>query len=438
MAANTAAILAKLGIDSSKVPAELAEADKFFKQFAREAEKTAGSKAGGDSGSKFMKAFQNRFSGAGLFGTLSTALGLNLNSLAEKLAEAFQKAFGGGSKKAFEEADKLADAVAEKQKEAIESRLSTAQKIAKAEAEIAKAIAKQQEIGKSGATLTAEQLKEQAAAQLAQLENEKKLADLRKADGELSKKFSEELARYDREKLTKEQQVVAIRKEVNKLAIEAAKTGQTQGERDAKQLEILERQKAIDELSKEIADDKAKTEEKITKEKERQADLTDKIATGERKIRDAKADLGEKQAALGDRSRLTVSELAALPGEQRQAAVDAAREDQRRAEAFRFGSSLDDAGLSDEQKRLRAQARQVLDLEAEGEKARVSGNQSGAEEIFGRVGQLREALVATGAVKSTEGDRQKELVAQVKRQTEILEDLKKQVADARNAKLKNQ
>lgn len=433
--ATTSQILAKLGIDSSGVPAELAEADKFFKKFAREAEQTTGTKAGGASGGKFMKAFQAKFSGAGLFGMLSTALGLNIDKIADKVAEAFQQKFGGGTAKAFAEAEKLADEVAKRQAEANDERLSGAQKIERAEREIAKAIAKQNELSKTGNNLTADQMIELNRAQLAQLEAEKRLSELRKTDRQTAEEYAKKQAEYDRSKLSKQEQIASLEKEIFKTAVEMSATNQTAGERDKKRIEILEKQKEIDQITKDLADERLKAEEKVTKEKERQADLSEKIAKGERQIAEKRAELKEREGALKDRSRLTVAELAKLPGTERAIEVEAARSERRRREAFTFGA---DADLNEEQRTAKENARKVLDLEAEGEAARVRGDQAKAEEIFSQVGQLRESLVASGAVKSTEGDPQKELLKEVKVQTIGIQELVKQVEGFKTAKLKNQ
>lgn len=436
MAGSTTEILAKLGIDTAQVPKDLEKADAFFKKFSRSVEQEGG-KAGQSSGSKFVKGFGQQLSGSGLGGALAAALGLNIGKIAEKVAERFQEAFGGGTKAAFEEAGKIADEVAKRQAEAVETRLSAAQKIAKAEAEIAKAVERQVELSKVP-NKTADQLKQVAEAQLQQLDAEKRLRELREKDADAVKKLAEAQRTYDREKLTKAQQILALEKEMYALTMEGSKATLTAGERAEKRLEILERAKKIDELTKEIAEERKTAEEKVTREKERQADLSAKIAKTEKQIQSGRQEVADKKFALGDRSKLTVAELAALPGEQRQAAVDAAREDARRAEAFRFGSSLDDAGLSDEQRRQRAQARQVLDLEAEAEKARLSGDRGKSEDLFQRVGQLREQLVSSGAIKSTEGDQQKAALAEIKKQTEAVNELVQEVKAAKAAKLKNQ
>lgn len=433
--ANTSQILAKLGIDSSAVPAELAEADKFFKKFAAEAEKAAGTKAGASSGSKFMEAFQKRFSGAGLFSTLSTALGLNLSNIAEKVAEAFQEKFGGGTAKAFEKAGKVADEVAKKQSEVYFERLSTAQKIEKLENEISKSIAKQNELAQIGTALSADQLKQVQQAKLDQLNAEKTLADIRKQDRQASEEFAKKSAEADRQRLTKEEQIAQLNREILAIGVQVANSKDSAGEKDKKRLEMLDKQKEIEQLTKDLAEEKQKAEEKITKEKERQLDLDDKILKTNRQLRNAKEDLSEKKGSLEDRSKLTVAELAKLPAAQRQIEIESARDEARRREAFAFGST---AGLTQDQRDAKEQAQKILDLEAEAEAARVGGDKAKAEDLFAQVGQLRENLVASGAVKSTEGDPQKELLKEVRRQTEGIEDLVKQVQDLTTAKFKNQ
>ena len=80
----------------------------------------------------------------------------------------------------------------------------------------------------------------------------------------------------------------------------------------------------------------------------------------------------------------------------------------------------------------------MLDLEAEAEAARVGGDKDKAESLFSEVGQLRESLVASGGVKSTEGDPQKEILKEIQRQTEGIQELVKQVDGFKTAKLKNQ
>lgn len=433
MASSTQEILAKLGVDSSKVPEDLKEADKFFKKFAKEAEAATG-KAGASSGAKFMQAFGKKFSGAGLASALGSALGLNINSIAEKLAEGFQKAFGGGSAKQFGEVEKSADRISELLEKNANDRLSAAQKIAKEEKLIADAIAKQQEIASRSGENTAERQQEFNKAKIQELEAQQRLNDLRKEDARLVSEAEKQLNENARERLSKEQQVKALEADIFALAMERAKVGQTEGERKQKDLAISEKQKQIDELIKEIADEKLKAEEKITKEKERQQKLTDKIADTERKASNLRENITDKTASLRDRSKLTIAELATLPGTERKREVEAAREEQRRREAFSFGV---DADLSAGQRAAKEQARKILDLEAEAEQARLSGDVGKAESIFRDVGAMRESLVASGAIKTTEGDPQKEQLKELQKSNAELVALNKEIAALKTARLKN-
>lgn len=84
------------------------------------------------------------------------------------------------------------------------------------------------------------------------------------------------------------------------------------------------------------------------------------------------------QAALTDRSKLTLSELASKS-------------------SFSVGVSTDLGAAG-------ARAREALDLEKQAEGRRMAGDVAGAEELRGRAGGIRQSLVSQGVLKSGEGD----------------------------------
>ncbi len=113
-------LIVKLGADTSEFKGKVAEA-------GQQVAGALGSGAGDSAGSKFVGAFEHRLLGARhLSGALATALGLNIEKIAENLA----RAITGVSKDEEEELKKLvtlSDKLTETTKKNMESQLSTEQ-----------------------------------------------------------------------------------------------------------------------------------------------------------------------------------------------------------------------------------------------------------------------------------------------------------------------
>ena len=225
-------------------------------------------------------------------------------------------------------------------------------------------------------------------------------------------------------------QIVQLEREIINLEEQSKKTGLSEVETLQIQADIQDKRTKAQALSKQLAEETANAEKKNTEELQKQADLRDKINQLTRKQRDAQQGIGEKKAAITDPTKLTVAELANLPNEDQQKAVQAAQDERRRRQAFTFGYG---ANLSSDQKAAAEKAQQVQQLEAEAEAARLAGNSELAGQRLKEAGAQREQLVASGFVKSTEGDPMKEQVKELQKANEELMDITKELQKANTA-----
>lgn len=106
--------------------------------------------------------------------------------------------------------------------------------------------------------------------------------------------------------------------------------------------------------------------------------------------------------ALTDRSKLSLAELAAISPFA--AGVD---------------SRLSDAG---------SKAREVMDLEKQANDKRLTGDFAGSQDLLGRAGGIREALVSQGAIKSSDSDPAVALKKALKTSEDALVSIDKKIA----------
>ena len=415
-------IQAKLGIDTSSVGKDLAGAKKLFDDWGREIVPEA-EKTGASYSEKLTKGITGKLAGSGAIATaLGTALGLNLPALAAKITAAIVD----GTKEGWEEAGKIADENAKLIAEKFREGLSPKQATDQLQKELKKAVAELEsikpEIGfipdDSGLTegktftkdLNAEQLTAQQNAQKKILEIEKQLRDLKKDEARDLKEYEEARKKFELEELSDGAKIVKLNEMIAATVAETLKGDLTAGELAKKKINLLELEKTLRETLKRITEEDSKLIKDDIERKEK-ADK-EEIARAEKKFSIERArynqskKLADDQGKLSDRSKLTVGELANLDGKKKEFSLGKSNLDL---------SFNDDQDLTEQQREQKKKARQIQELEAEAEQKRLSGDRAGAEEVFNRVGTLRNDLVASGATKSTEGDK--------------FEDLRKQIAE---------
>lgn len=412
-------IQAKLGVDTSSVGTDLAGAKNTFNKWGQEVA-ASGEAHGANFGGKLVGGLEHKIFGARhLSGALAAALGFNI----EKISEGIAAAIVGGSKEGWTEALKLADENAKLIGERMRVGLSPKQLGDSLEKELKRAVDEvnsihgekiiggQDEEGsvifKEGA-LNAEQLTKQQDLLKHIKELDLEIAKNKEEQKKQVKETNEEIKKLGEEELSDGNKYEAITKRINDTQLEILKGGLTEAEVAKKRLEIS---KAVHELA---LTQKRITDESIREGKKDAEDTAkaqkDKLEKEEKLFRLQKQRFSETkklqddQNKLTDRSKLTVGELATLQGGKKDFSLGKSSLD------LSFGSN---EGLSPEQVANKEKAQKVQQLEQEAEQKRLAGDVAGSETAFGKVGQLRDELVSSGGVKSTEGDKFGELRKQI-------------------------
>jgi hypothetical protein len=412
-------IQAKLGVDTSSVATDLAGAKNIFNKWGNEVA-ASGESHGASFGGKLVGSIEHKIGAAHLGNALAAALGFNIEKIADKIAEVI--AFG--SKEGWAEAERLADENTKLIKEKFTDSLTPKRLAEELDKELRKTIAKLEAIkptkdfqyydedaGKavfSNGSLSDEQAKEQEKTKKEILEIEKKIRDLKKDEGKDVKEYEEARKKIGLEELSDGNKIDELNKQILATTDEMLKGDLTAGELAKKKISILEMEHQIKEAMLRITKEDgellkktAEAEEKAGKEKiareEKLFSLQRARFNEEKKLRD-------DQNKVTDRSKLTVGELANLNGKSKQFSLG--------NQGFRndFGEN---AGLTFDQEAAKEKAKKIQDLEAEAEAKRLSGDVAGSEESFGKVGQLRDELVKSGATKSSEGDKFADLQKQI-------------------------
>jgi len=399
---TTSEVLARLGIDTKDIPKDLAEADKFFKKFSADLEKDSG-KAGESGGKKFAKAFGSQLSGQAR-GAIVAALGLSAQGIADKIAEIFV----GGSKQAFEKFGAIADANSALIGERISENL-TPKKLAEnleKEFEAAKNAAEDLAQAFAGSD-DLESKTKVLEAQNKALVIERKLAELRKQDRDAAERFNQEQRDFQFETISQEEKLSLLKAELSELQDKVVSGALSEKETYEESGKILEKQLEIRKVEQEIAADIAESEKKRADEAKKR---TAAEAAAAKQVKNLRGKVGGIQdridagnTELSDRSKTTIGELANLS-------------------SFTPGVSVDAASAA-------KRAQEVLRLEQEAERARLTGDQSGAAGLLGQAGQLRDELVAGGFTKSTEGDPAAAIVKELEEQTTELKGVLEEIRE---------
>jgi hypothetical protein len=175
----------------------------------------------------------------------------------------------------------------------------------------------------------------------------------------------------------------AIREQIARIDIDTAKQeAKFQDEKNKKKIEEIELQNEIVELRKQEAAEAKKAAEARTAQ--------------EKKVGAAQGNL---DAFKKDRSAMSLQELANIS-------------------PFAVGVDSDTAQKA-------SAARDILSTESEAEKLRKAGDQAGADSLFSKADQMREAVVGKGGVKSGEGSATAALEKALKEELTVLQSIDK-------------
>lgn len=401
-------VTGKLGIDTSSVPADLAKAKGAFQTFGNDIENAAG-KHGEGAGDKLTHALEHKLLGSRhLAGALATALGLNLEHIAENIAAAIV----GGSKEAWAEAVKLADENTKIIEQLIETRLNPKQLQEKRQKDLDRAVEESSGAGKQtalgqaveklgffgtnlryigqafGLIKTDAQRLEETSKSTLEVNEKDLIIQKEKTKGrELDVKYAEAYEDYLTKNLHGEEKINAIREEAEKLQAKIDSGELADNEAKQAKLKVLA-------LIVALGDEETRqAQEKITKEREL-AKLKESTFEAQRKLNKDEQELAQKKSDLG---KTTLGELAD---------IDANRQSTAKRD-YKSGDST--FGLSDQVAAARQAARDIQDLEDRQNDLRLSGNVSGANDLANQISTKRETLVQSGFLKASEGDQFKSL-----------------------------
>lgn len=421
----TSEVLARLGLDISDVPKDLADAQSFFKKFGKQIEGDS-AKAGTGAGSKFAKSFSAQMSGQAR-GAIVAALGLSAQGIVDKIAGWLT----GGTKAEWEEFGRIADENSKAIGERIRENLSAKRIVDNLtnELEAAKArTARAQDVGEAvngGGKIGAVQavligLKAQLGfgekevyqrlavvkAKADELAIEKELTAAKKAQGDMEGRYFKALRDYEFELSTLDEKRKTLAREIVEINADILAGGLSEKEVQERKIDILQKDIQLRGVVKQIAEETAEAERKAADKKKKDLDEETKkrkdLANLGSKRAGIEEKIGDAQVKAGDRSKASLGELASFS---------------------QFG-----VGVSSDAGAAGAKARDILEIERQANEARMRGDVSGAEEGFTRAGALRNDLVKSGFAKSTEGDPQDEVVKEINKLntdlSEVLEEIR--------------
>lgn len=401
MSRTTTEVLAKLGIDTKDIPKDLNDAKKLLGKFQSDVEKDS-AKSGTGSGAKFMKGFSAQIVGQAR-GAFAALLGLNAQSIADKIAEVVT----GGSKEAWEEFGRISDENSRAIGEKIRANLDASKVVANLTRDL-EAANKKVESTQAAANGGAAAGGGPASMLDAMKSSLKSLVGLGK--DEVDVRLEAVKAQAEQLRIQKELEAAQKTQTAMQMSLVSAQrdyafaTADTAGKRKILEQEVADIQ---DEIRVGLASEadlyKAKIEllnkdlelrEVIKTQAQETADIEEKAANKRKKALDdetkkqkALKGLTAKQGAieatgaalqakLADRSKLTVGELAAVRGND-------------------FGVSVD---VGNAQRR----AAEIQELEKDAESRRITGDMAGSEDALARATGIRKDLVESGFLKSTE------------------------------------
>lgn len=430
-----AEVTGKLGIDTSSVPGDLEKGKQAFRRFGQEVEQ-AGAEHGANTGQKIGEALEHKLLGTRhIAGALATALGLNI----EKLAEGVTAALVGGTKEAWAKMGELADENAKLIELRIEKALSPKGLEDKHKSDLQRAIAefnaekakqadeeeKRNEALKKNAALGLASANQQdpheAEKQIALAEKEKAIheAELKVQDDQLKNKaadlkITESVLHVDLTGLDSQQKVAALEEEKNAL-IKQQQSGKLTN------AEIDERASAIREIENKITAEIYDRGQKEIEQKRELLRLNTSLGDAQKKRNSDEEALANKRS---DRGKETIGEIASLSG--------------KKTERASYTGPVDTFGLSTEASAAKEQAIEIQRQQAEAERLRKSGDVGGANALFDQISASKQKLVDSGFAKSSEGDDMKQLKEQLQHDNEAITKVLTEIRQVAQGKLKNQ
>lgn len=408
-------IQAKLGVDTSSVGTDLAGAKNTFNKWGEEIA-SSGEAHGANFGGKLVGGIEHKVLGARhLSGAIASALGLNI----EKISESIASAIVGGSKEGWGEALKIAEENAKLINKQIELSLTPKGLQDRLKRELEKAVEEANSVSKKNSdkteyykrqglsapqSLNDENLKEQEVADNKVLEINNRILEKKKENKEATKDLVEASEKEARAEQSLGHHYEEVHDAINATVLEILKGGLADDEVIKKKMHIIRLEAELREVSKAIhqADIEFAHQEDAAAAKKHARE--EKLFSLQKQRFSETKKLQDDQNKLTDRSKLTVGELATLQGGKKDFSLGKSSLD------LSFGSN---EGLTADQVANKEKAQKVQQLEQEAEQKRLGGDVAGSETAFGKVGQLRDELVSSGGVKSTEGDKFGELRKQI-------------------------
>lgn len=433
-------IQAKLGVDTSSVGTDLAGAKNVFNKWGQEVA-VSGEKHGASFGDKLVGGIEHKIFGARhLSGAIAGALGINVDKIAEHIAEAIV----GGSKEGWAEAGRIADENAKLIGKKFELAMSPKGVAENLEKELKRitdqinAIKGERDLtpdivhgGFKHATegLDAEDLKKREALEKDRLEIEIRIAEKKKENVAANKELAEASEKEARESKSLTTHYQETHDEINATVLELLKGGLAEEEIIKKKRKLIDLERELRQITKAIqTEDVAYARAEESKQQKKIAQEEKLFSLQRTRFTESKK-LQEDQNKLTDRSKLTVGELANLNNGNKGFSLGKSSLD------LSFGAN---EGLSDAQVEAKRKAQKIQELEQEAEQKRLAGDVAGSEAAFGQVGSMRDELVKSGGVKSSEGDKFGELKKQIAEDnTQVIHTLQ-EIAKIEKGKFVNQ
>ncbi len=429
-------VTGRLGVDTSSVPADLAKAKTAFKQFGGEVQNEAEAHGAG-AGGKLVGALEHKIAGSRhLAGALATALGLNI----EHIAEGIVAGIVGGTKEAWKQAAEISEENAKLIEKRLELALTPKQLQERIKANSARAAGDVQGAGADTATekfvkglertspvigfiaekfglvrSQAEKLVEINEKTNKSLESDVRLEEQKKTVKEAQKKLDEFKEQSASKGLSDSEKEKKLDEERQKLLTDIAY-------KNGSDLEIIEKKHRLVEIDNQQREDAlAKQDRQIEKDKQL-LKLRMSLVEAQRKLAQDEEDLANKKA---DRGKLSVDEIAKLT---------------RQDTSAKFGENthVDTFGLSAEAAQAKQTAVDIQRLQKQAEGLRVSGDSAGANALFDQIGTKKQSLVDSGFAKSTEGDEFKQLNETIHKDSVEIQKILSQITDVAKGKLKNE
>lgn len=436
-------ISARLGLDTNSFKTDIVEAKNQFRKFGEDIQnegKKAGAKAGEGTADGLGNALEHKLFGSRhIAGALATALGLNIEKIADKITAVIV----GGTKEGFEQAIKLEERYAAALDARDQKRKTTVQLISNAEKDILNLQKEQAAIQgdlinapgvhargytpsasqqTARAPLTQEQEHKSRELTVQIQEKQNALTDLKTGKEEAANKESERGNAYLRERLTDEKKVVDLQLEQVGIQDELKQKGLTQREIDERRNRLAANGKEIQDINlkitnataaknKEIWDGQAANAAKVRTFNEEQSNEADRLRMMLEDVLDIKKQMAQYDSRSVEYARLS-TELT-----DKSLSLSKERESYRKSQIKESGKETKDedankltleelsnldvfqTGVSSDVGRQGGQAREALRLKKQSEDARKLGNTDEAEDLRSKSDTIRSGL---SALKSTE------------------------------------